>query len=122
MNTNAIPYLNDVLKINDTLMGLPALPLVALGCVAFGYFLKAIPVYRNRWIPTGVFAFGVVLNLLITPVQNVQDGARVLILGLVAGGLAWVAHRKLLSKWIDDRLFQADDTQQISKPQDETKP
>ena len=119
MNTNSVPYLNEILKVNDTLMGLPALPLVAAGCVAFGYFLKTIPVYRNRWIPTGVFTFGVILNLVITPMDGLHDSARVLILGLIAGGAAWIAHQKFLRRWIDDKLFQSDDTQQITKPKDE---
>lgn len=122
MSTNAVPYLEQVLKVNDALLGLPALPLVALGCLAFGYFLKAIPVYKNRWIPAGVFTCGVVLNLLITPIDNVQAGARALILGLTAGGLSWVAHRKVFSRWINDDEFTNNDTQQISKPPTENKP
>lgn len=117
--TNTVPYLNEILKVNDTLLGLPALPLVALGCIAWGYFLKTVPIYRNRWIPTGVFLFGIVLNLLITPVQGLHDGARIFILGMLAGGVAWVAHRKLLSRWIDDRMFQSSDTVQFNKPKDE---
>lgn len=122
MNTNSVPYLEQVLKINDTLLGLPALPLVALGCLAFGYFLKAIPVYKNRWIPAGVFACGTLLNLAITPIDNIQAATRALILGLVAGGISIVVHRKVMSRFINDDEFTNGDTKQLAKPQEENKP
>lgn len=122
MNTNSVPYLDQVLKINDALLGLPALPLVAVGCLAAGYFFKAIPIYKNRWIPAGVFACGVILNVLITPLDSVPSTARAVILGLVAGGLSWVAHRKLLSKWLDEAEFTNGDTTHITKPPTDPKP
>lgn len=116
MNTNSIPYLEQAIKINDTLLGLPALPLVAVGCLAIGYFFKALPVYRNRWIPSGVFIFGVLANLTIVPIDNKIDFARAFILGLVAGGAAIIIHRKFLSKY--DDAFASSDTAKVEKPKD----
>lgn len=105
------PYLDKALKLNDTLLGLPALPLVFLACIVFGYVLKAIPFYSNRYIPLGVFAFGVLAYLLITPIQSKVDFGRAIMLGMIAAGAGWFAHRRWVSKWIDDKLFESGDTQ-----------
>lgn len=119
-DTNSIPYMEHVLKLNDTLLGLPALPLVLIGCIACGYFLKAIPVFPNRWIPAANFAVGIVLNLTITPLRGPQEWTRAVILGMVASGAAWVLHKKVMSRWVDDADFKPTDTQQFTKT--ETKP
>lgn len=120
MNTNSIPevntYLNQLTEWSDKLLGLPALPLVFIGCLAIGYLLAAIPPYPNRWIPPGVFAFGVAANLVVTPLQNKVDVGRAIIIGLIAGGLSWLVHKKFMSKWIADSDFKNGDTQQIPKP------
>ena len=121
MNTNSIPYLDQLLQWSDQMNGLPALPLVFLGCLASGYVFAAIPVYKNRWIPAGVFAVGVVFNLSITPLDNLQAGTRAVILGLIAGGASWLFHKLVLSRWIDVTQFKAGDTIQITKPPEETK-
>lgn len=110
MNTNSIPQLDQLLKINDQLLGLPALPLVFIGCIAAGLLLKAVPVYPNNWIPSGVFATGILFNLLVTPLTDVANSVRALILGLIAGGGAWIAHRKVISKWITTEDLQSDTT------------
>lgn len=116
MDTNSIPYMEQVLKVNDALLGLPALPLVLVGCVMFGYFLKAIPPFPNRWIPAANFAAGILLNLTITPLRGPQEWTRAVILGMVASGAAWVLHKKVMSRWVDDRDFEPTDTAHISKP------
>lgn len=121
-DTNAIPYLDKLLKWSDTMSGLPALPLVFLGCLAMGYVFAAIPIYKNRWIPAGVFAVGILLNLAITPIDNMQDATRAVILGLIAAGASWLFHKLVLSRWIDDAQFKNGDTEQFTKPPNETKP
>lgn len=117
MNTNSIPYLEDALKLNDALLGLPALPLVLLGCIACGYLFKSIPVYPNRWIPAGVFAFGILANLWL---GGFKDAGRGVILGLLAGGAAIIVHRKFLKSVIDEKYFTSTgDTEITKKPTDE---
>ena len=115
MNTNSIPQIEQLLKVNDQLLGLPALPLIFIGCIAIGMLFKAIPVYPNNWIPAGVFVTGILLNLTITPLVDMKDGVRALILGLIAGGGAWIAHRKVVSKWITSDDLKSGDTSIINK-------
>lgn len=107
--TAEIPYLNQVLKWNDTLLGLPALPLVLLGCIVFGYVLKSAPVVRNRWIPFGVICFGIGANIFIKIPTSVELGARAVIYGMVVGVLSIVIHRKWLRDRIDARWFSDTD-------------
>jgi len=113
-NEMVIPYLDQVLKVNDALLGIPALPLVFLGCIVLGYMLKAVPFVRNRWIPACSFVFGILCNLGITPLQNLADGIRAVILGMVSAGAAWFAHQKWLKTLIDEKLFQANDTNPVA--------
>lgn len=94
-----------IIKLNDTFMGLPGTPLALVGCIVFGYFLKVIPPFPNKWIPVGVFLFGVVANSAMTSTFGVQSIIRGVILGLLVGGVAIWAHQKFLSKWIDDKVF-----------------
>jgi len=109
-----------VLKFNDTFSGLPGTPLALVGCIVFGYFLKVVPRFQNRWIPVGVFGFGIVVNTLMTSTLNATSVMRGIILGLLVGAVAIVLHRKVLSKWIDDKTFVSFDTETITSP--ESKP
>lgn len=114
--TNSIPYLDQALRLNEALLGLPALPLLFIGCLAFGYLLKTVPFYKNRWIPFSNFCFGILGNLCLSGVSNRYEIAKSVILGIVAAGSAWYVHRKWLSKIIDERYFQPGDTEQLTKP------
>ncbi len=109
METNAIPQLNKILQVNNELLGLPALPLVFIGCIVLGMFLKAIPIYSNRWIPAGVFVGGILLNLGISPFTW-AGATRSTILGLIAGGGAWIAYQKVVKKWITTDDLKSSDT------------
>lgn len=120
--TNTIPYLDQALKINDALLGLPALPLVFLGCLACGYMLKTLPFYKNRWIPAGNFVFGIVANLMLSGTRTSFEIGQAFILGIVAATAAWIAHRRWLSSWIDEKYFDPEDTTQIEKPKKENEP
>lgn len=120
--TNSIPQLETILKYNDALLGLPALPLVLIGCIMAGYMVKLIPVVSNRWIPAIVFACGIVAHLLITPLTDRQSWARAVILGMVAAGAALFIHRKWLRNWIDVDIFSSKGNTEIfnnpEKPKD----
>jgi|SRR5690349_2274496 len=126
MSTNSIPelntYIDKLIKISDGLLGLPALPLVFIGCLAWGYLLAAVPKYKNAWIPAGVFAFGIVANLLVTPMRNVVDVGRAIIIGMIAGGASWWFHKKIMSRWIADDAFKNGDTTRTEKPEEPPKP
>lgn len=113
-----IPYIDTVLRWNDSLLGLPALPLVLLGCVVCGYMIKLTPFVPNRWIPVCVFAFGILANLGINPPTTFPLGVRAVILGMVAGGASIIVHRKLLRKWIDVNVFETGETKFINKPKE----
>lgn len=113
-----LPYLNEALKINDALLGLPALPLVLLGCIVCGYMCKLMPFVRNTWIPSLVFGFGVLANLGIQPPNDIGDGVRAVILGMVAGGASILIHRKFLKNWIDVNVFETGETKFTNKPKE----
>ena len=116
--TNApstIPYWNTVMQWNEVLLGLPALPMVLIGCIVCGYMCKLIPRVQNRWIPGVVFAVGIVLNLCMVIPCSLADGSRAVILGMVAGGASILVHRKLLKNWIDVNVFETGKTKFIKK-------
>lgn len=97
--TNSTAYLQQVLQINDQLLGLPALPLVFVGCLAVGYMSKAIPFLDNRWIPAVVLGFAVLAYLGMTPLSDAPSVFRAVVLGVIAGAAAWLVHNKFLSRW-----------------------
>lgn len=112
-------FLEKALKINDALLGLPALPTVLLGCIVCGYMMKLIPIIPNRWIPTGVFAFGIFANIgMSAATSNVSMASitRCVILGMVAGFASIVIHQKYLKKWIDDNSLRNGDTKFQNNP------
>lgn len=105
MNTNNVPaaanqYLQEVLKWNDTLLGLPALPLILIGCLALGLAVQVIPWISNRFYSTVVLVFAILANVLIAPLKSVGDGVRACIYALIVTVAAVVLDRKYVSKWI----------------------
>lgn len=116
-----LPYLNEALKINDALLGLPALPLVLLGCIVCGYMCKLMPFVRNTWIPSLVFCFGVSANLGINPPTSIGLVVRAVILGMLAGAASVIIHRKFLKGWIDVNVFETGETKFVNKPKEEPK-
>lgn len=106
VTAEATPYLSQLLKLNQVLLGLPAIPLIVVGCIIFGYFIKLLPIVTNRWIPTWVFAFGIVANLVITPPTSLELLGRASIYGLVCAGVSIFIHRRWLKDWIDIDVFK----------------
>ena len=100
-----VPYVETIKKWNDAALGLPALPLVVAGCVAIGYAAKLMQWVPNRIIPTVVFVYGVLANLGIQPPTTVALGVRAVILGIMAGAVSIILHRKWLRSWIDVDVF-----------------
>jgi hypothetical protein len=100
-----LPYLDEALKVNEALLGLPALPLVLLGALALGYFLKFIPPFKNEWIPFGVVTGAILANLGIVITEGSGDYIRAVILGMGAGVASIAVHRKWLKDWLDPKIF-----------------
>lgn len=105
MNTNSIPYLDQALKYNDALLGLPALPLLALACLCMGYAGKAMPFLQNRFIPLAVILIGIFGNVILGLGGTSDKGlalvatiGRQVILGFIVGCVAWFIHNKWLKK------------------------
>lgn len=136
--TNSIPYLDKVLEWNDQLLGLPALPLVVVGCIAFGYLLKAWPQFDNRKIPSWVVMAGIVLYFGITirsildevrDAKTVAENAvfmigwsfRTAVLGLIAGFVAIAVHRVFLKKIEEKYGWFSGNTAFFKKPVEEKK-
>lgn len=110
MNTNSIPYLDKLLDYNQQLIGLPALPLLFIGCLAFGYMVKGFPFISNRFIPTCVVLLGIVGNMALC-LDNLQANWRGAVVTLVRQGalggivsaLAWFVHNKWI-KPVEDKV------------------
>lgn len=105
--TNSVPYLDQVLKANEALLGLPALPLVLLLAIALGYVLKFIPVYPNNWIPIGVILGAILANVGIAFNDGSGNYARAAIYGIIVGVASIAIHRKWLRDWLDPKMFGA---------------
>ncbi len=105
--TNSVPYLDQVLKANEALLGLPALPLVLLLSIALGYVLKFIPIYPNNWIPIGVIVGAILANVGIAFNDGSGNYARAGIYGIIVGVASIAIHRKWLRDWLDPKMFGA---------------
>lgn len=92
-------------KITDALQsleGAPAISMVLIACLAFGYLLKVIPSFPNKAIPMAAILFGALLYPIIADANN-EIPLRVwlvrnTLIGLVIGVVAWTTHRLILSK------------------------
>lgn len=107
-----IPYLDQALKVNDALLGLPALPLLFLSCLAMAVLLRVIPVFPNQWLASSQIIFGMVANLFVTKLQTGSDWGRALLLGLITGVASVVVYRKYLK----DKIETSFDTGSFNKP------
>lgn len=117
MNTNAIPYWDTVIKINEHLAGAPAGILVFLLCIALGYVWKNMHFLPNRFIPGIVMLFGAVANPLLYWPANAKDAVRLTVVGLIIGFIAWLFHRLVLKK-IEEKfgIKLEDNTEFFEKP------
>lgn len=89
----------------NSLWGAPAFIMVGLACLVFGYVLRLIPVFPNKWIPaTVILIIGPVFQLLMAEALTKGEVLRVwwaknFIEGLVMGFLVWITHDKLISRF-----------------------
>lgn len=94
----------------------PASAITFIGCLLLGYFLKMVPMFPNKFIPLVNVIAGPLLFLAMEmdkPTQIAHPAVMHAIVGTGIGMTAWVVHRTILRKWLDPKLFIADDD---SKP------
>lgn len=88
------------------LYGAPAIVLVFFSCIVMGYCLRAFKRFPNDGIPVAVILWGGIVFSLIAPKTDIPlrvwIGRNVLI-GLIAGYVAWLIHNRLIKK-AEERL------------------
>lgn len=106
--------LETIIAYLNRLYGLPAVVLVAISCIVWGYALKFIKRFPNESIPLAVLGWGAFWLPLLseyTPGQMRLQIIRNIFIGLISAFLAWMLHDKVLKK-IEDKLgLFADDSQ-----------
>lgn len=96
-------WLNGILSYLDKLEGLPAAALIFLACIALGYMLRFIKPFPNSAIPVVVILFGALSMLFLADARPTTMPARIwtvrnLLVGLIIGFAAWIAHKLILSR------------------------
>ena len=92
----------------QSLYGMPGYLLALVSGIAFGYCLKFLTWYPNRFIPTGVIVWSIALNLLLAPTRPNGEPikfwlARHFAVGMIIGVLSWIVHNKFLKRF-EDRI------------------
>jgi len=101
-----IDYLNQLLQWLDKIQGLSAVALVFLSCIVVGYALRFIKRFPNDGIPVVVILWGALAMLIIADPRASTMPARIwttrnLLVGLIIGLAAWMAHNFILAKLED---------------------
>ena len=100
--------MNELVKLNDQLMGAPAGVLVIFLSIALGYLLKGISVFQNRFIPLAVVIASTTLFMLLAPERDAATPLRIwltrnFIIGFILGFVAWATH-KLIFQHVEDKV------------------
>lgn len=86
----------------NTLNGLPALALVFVTCIAFGYFLKFVNWFPNTGIPTAVVLMGaIVYPIVADPTIEMPLHIWIIrntLIGFITGLAAWLVHNLVIKK------------------------
>lgn len=95
--------MKELLDSLNLLYGAPAVVVVFVSAIAFGWLWKSVPFTNNRWIPhLVVLGSGIWLPLLTTrpPDQPFRIWlTRHFLIGVIVGLAAWLFHAKLLKKY-----------------------
>lgn len=104
--------MEQLIELNDRLMGAPAGALVAIFAVAVGYICKTMPAFNGkwRWIPFTVVCVCTFGFMLLAPTREAGVSLRIwltknFIVGFVIGFVAWKFHEHVLKRFIDDKFF-----------------
>lgn len=94
--------INDIIT---QIKGLSPELLVGAVVIIIGYVLRSVKKFPNEAIPLCCVLLGAVVYPLLVPIPAGVKGAAVhaVMLGLLIGFLAWIAHDKLISK-IEDKI------------------
>src|SRR5690349_8838056 len=105
-------FLNTALDTASQIVGrltkLDPANLVWILAIVFGYVLKWVAVFPNRFIPLAsclatISSYcAMVFQAGQPPKKYVAD----IVLGILFWGFAWGLHAAILKRWIDEKLFQ----------------
>lgn len=107
-DTNAIPYLGQLERVNDYLTGAPAGILTIVICIVAGWGLKMVKRFPNEAIPLVVLLVGAVWFMLMAPSKAADMPTRIWLarnfaIGVGLAFIAWAVHKLVLSR-IEDGL------------------
>lgn len=116
----------NLIGILNKLYGLPAVVLVAISCIVWGYALRFVKKFDNKSIPLAVLGWGAFWLPLLSeykPGQMRLQIVRNVFVGFIAAFAAWMVHDKLL-KGLEDKLgwFQDKPDSPAVPPTTTTKP
>lgn len=114
--------MDQILQLNDKLMGLPGGVLVFIVCIGTGYAVKLTERVHNSAIPIVVMLTGVILFALISPEKTDDAPIRIwlvknICVGWIIGFAAWMSH-KLILKRVEEKLglFSEPETKTKDEP------
>lgn len=86
--------------------------LVWLLSVVFGYVLKFVSIFPNKFIPAASFVVTLCAYTVMSaePGQPLKKLATDVVLAILFWGFAWGLHKAILSHWIDKRLFDEEES------------
>lgn len=105
--------MEELVDLNDKLVGLPAGAIVFLVCIAFGYAVKMSKRISNDWMPTVVIMVGTALFMALAPTRNFDVSLRIWLtrnfcVGFIIGFVAYMAHKFILKK-LEDKFGGMED-------------
>ena len=130
MNTNQLNQIDNVLSNLDKLQGASAVTLVFLSCIVVGYILRFIKAFPNNGIPVVVVLWGGMFMGLIASGRSTTMPMHVwvirnMLVGLIIGGAAWIAHYVVISRietWVQSKFPGTQDTTLFKKEPPVDKP
>jgi RsiW-degrading membrane proteinase PrsW (M82 family) len=103
--------MDELVKLNEQLMGAPSGILLAAFAIALGYVLKFSQFPNNR-IPLVVVVVCTIGFMLIAPDPGEIKPriwlVRNFIIGFIIGFVAWTFHAQILRRFVDPKLFPQD--------------
>lgn len=116
--------LDSVIAWLNQLYGLPAATLVFASCIVLGYALRFVKRFPNDGIPVAVILWGGIAMSAVADARASNMSLRVwvvrnILVGMVIGMVAWLAHKIILSRvedWIASKFGGSQDTTFFNKP------
>ena len=95
-------------QISDTIswaMNLGAAPFTVLAVICFGYVLRLVPAFPNKWIPLTCIVVGTILFPVLAH-KHADDTTtaylvRTIFMGMIIGFGSWSFHNKIIAQFED---------------------